>query len=103
MARPMPSPPDVPDVRSTCENMSKMLGSALRGMPTPVSWTTIRTSVVAFGDERDPPARRRVLGAVDEEVAQHLRDAGQVGVEDDRLGGQTHRQLMTGGFNGWPR
>jgi len=48
------------------------------------------------GGERDAPTARGVLGAVGQEVAKHLREPGEIDVQDDRLGRQRDDQLMRG-------
>ena len=99
-ASPMPRPPvERSMLRSTWENMSKMLAETRRDADP----------VVADGhdDFRRPAARRRarcaaalgVLGAVGEQVAEHLGQPGQVGVEEDRLRRQRDGQLVPGGLD----
>ena len=88
--RPMPSPPcDRSSDRSTCVNRSKMRGSMLggdadAGVPHP------HDGLAAFplGGEPDVAAPLGVLGGVVEQVREHLRQPGRVGVQGDRLGRQ---------------
>ena len=60
-ASPMPSPPVVRSTcRSTCENMSKMVGSDSAGMPMPVSrtdTTTASSATLGGQPDRARPAR----------------------------------------------
>ena len=85
----MPSPPcDRSSDRSTCVKMSKTCGSISAGMPTPVSRTL--TDDVASSPldlERDPAARLGVLGGIVQQVRDHLREPGRVGVDDRSVSG----------------
>ena len=51
------------------------------------------------GRHRDAPAGRGVLGRVVEQVAEHLDDAGGVGVEFNRLLRQMHLEVMAAGLD----
>ena len=63
-----------------------MFGSDSAGMPIPVSRTdTADLAALPLGGQPDPAARLGVLGAVGEQVAEHLGQPRQVGVEVDRL------------------
>ena len=88
-------------LRSTWENMSKMLGQASAGMPIPLSRTETHDLVAApLGGRARCGPRLRVLGAVGEQVAEDLGQPGQVGVEEDRLGRQRDGQLVPGRLDG---
>ena len=82
----MPSPPcDRSSDPSTCENMSKTRGNWSAGMPMPVSLTdTTHVAPLPLDGQPDVAAPVGVLGGVVQQVREHLRQPGQVGVHDDR-------------------
>ena len=58
-----------------------------------------RVAALALDRERDPAAARRVLGGVDEQVREHLRQPRQVAVDRDRLGRQAGLERVAGGLD----
>ena len=78
-------PATAPAIRSTWENISKMRGSVSAGMPIPVSsHRHDRLAPLPLGGQPDAAARLGVLGAVVQQVREHLGQPGQVGVQVDR-------------------
>ena len=70
-------------------------------MPMPVSRTETTHLIGAGGRPRAQmrPPRFGVLGAVRQQVAEHLGEARQVAVDVDRLGRQRDRQRVTRGLD----
>ena len=99
--RPMPRPPcERSSADCTWPNISKIDGQ-LRGgdADAGVDHAHHRVAALALDRERDPAAARRVLGGVDEQVREHLRQPSQVAVDRDRLGRQTGLERVAGGVD----
>ena len=94
--RPMPRPPcERSRRRSACVNRSKIRGSISAAMPMPVSRTRTHGLVaLPLGRQPDAAARLGVLGGVVQQVAEHLRQPGRVGLQPDRPVGQRDGQLV---------
>ena len=70
-------------------------------MPIPVSRTVTTTSPPRrSADSQIVPAPLGVLGAVGEQVAEHLRQPGQVGVQVDRLRRERDGEFVPGRLDG---
>ena len=91
-------PCDCSSERSTCVNMSKIVSSLSAGMPIPVSVTVTTASLVARDGHTNRSARRRVLAAVVEEIAEHLRQTDRIGVQVHRLGRHADIHRVAGGL-----
>ena len=91
---PMPRPPwDRSSVWSTWRNISKICESMCLGMPGPLS----RMRTTPRSASRSTPiqmtlAAGRIFGRVVQDVAEDLRQPGDVAFDDDRLGRQRQSQ-----------
>ena len=91
------------DGGSTCVNSSKIFGSIAASMPEPLSATsTTADSPSRRSRSVDLAAGRRVFGGVVQEIADHLREPGRVGVDRQRLGRDFEDKIVRAGLDQRP-